>query len=71
MFGVNVEVCPLLALFGLPPTGLIVSRAVQDTIAFATIFAKKCKVLEWKNGHPPSHSQWLQDLINFLELEKK
>ena len=45
-------------------------RETKDSIAFASILARRRIVLEWKYSIPPKASLWLKDLMMYLNLEK-
>lgn len=41
------ESCPLSAIFGIPPLGCPPSHAQTDTVAFATLLARRVILLSW------------------------
>lgn len=72
MFKTRIEPDPLCALFGLAPkvTCASLPNSAQVVIAFSTLLARRLILLKWKQHSPPSFSQWVKDVMYFLQLEK-
>lgn len=68
----NIQLAPaaLTALFGVIPPGVSVSKAVRDAIAFASLIARRLVLLRWKDEAPPTHDQWIAEVMKFVHLEK-
>ncbi|KAJ4918953.1 hypothetical protein JOQ06_024410 [Pogonophryne albipinna] len=66
----NIRPSPLLALFGVLPTGLSLPSYFAELVAFLTLLARRAILLRWKGPCPPSHSQWIKDALHFMRLEK-
>ena len=62
--------CAETAIFGVLPGHRVMRRKTKDSIAFATILARRRILLEWKSSIPPKASPWLKDLMMYLNLEK-
>ncbi|KAF3855227.1 hypothetical protein F7725_023282 [Dissostichus mawsoni] len=45
-------------------------RKTKDSIAFASLLARRRILLEWKSSIAPEASLWLKDLMLYLNLEK-
>ena len=59
---------PITALFGIPQLPL--PRPQADLIAFVTLLARRLILMNWKSSTPPSHTQWMRDIFNNLQLER-
>ncbi len=70
VLGVELIVCPLIAIFGVPSRGQPLRRRQADVIAFASLLARRRILLSWTSPQPPSISVWLKDLVFFFKLEK-
>ncbi len=70
VLGVELIVCPLIAIFGVPSRGQPLSQRQADVIAFASLLARRRILLSWTSPQPPSISVWLKDLVFFLKLGK-
>ena len=70
VLGVNLQPCPLIAIFGIPDPTLALNPTQKDIIAFTSLLARRSLVLHWKSVKYPSISQWLKDVMFFLRLEK-
>lgn len=68
----STKICPspLVALFGVLPSGNSLTSYFCELVAFLSLLARRLILLHWKNSHPPSHSQWLRDALHFMSLEK-
>lgn len=69
-FHKTIDPSPLIALFGLPPSNVCLSKAKKEALAFASVVAKKAILQTWKSPHAPSYVHWMRDLLNCLHLEK-
>ncbi len=67
----NTTIAPnaLTVLFGLPPVSVVPSTA-QCVIAFTTLLARCAILLKWKHASPPSHEDWIQEVLQCIHLEK-
>ena len=70
IFGFSVPPCPLIAIFGVSPAVGRFNRYQKDMVAFASLIARRCILLQWKSPSPPPTTSWLKDLTSFLHLEK-
>lgn len=64
-----LEPDPLLALFGVMKGGGL-PKTKCTALSFALLLARRSILLRWKGAHLPTHSQWLQDLMSCLKLQK-
>lgn len=62
--------CAELAIFGVLPDSQMIRRKTKDSIAFASLLARRRILLEWKSPFGPKASLWLKDLMLYLDLEK-
>lgn len=62
--------CPSIAIFGVPPDTIVLSKAEADCVAFATLLARRLILFKWKEAHPPTFTHWIRDILYFLKLEK-
>lgn len=70
VLGVNLQPCPLIAIFGIPDPSLALNPTQKDIIAFTSLLARRSLLLHWKSPKYPSVSRWLRDVMYFLKLEK-
>lgn len=66
--GTLIEPNAITALFGIPQLPL--PRLQADLIAFVTLLARRLILMRWKSPIPPSHTLWLKEIFNNLQLEK-
>ena len=66
----RIQPSPLLALFGVLPIGLSLPSYFAELVAFLTLLARRAILMRWKSSCPPSHSQWIKDVLHFMRLEK-
>lgn len=69
--GLDIEPNPLVALFG--TTGEVdvcLTPAKRRTLSFASLLARRAILLMWRDAAPPTHAQWLRDIMSCLNLEK-
>ena len=62
--------CPSMAIFGVPPDSLMLSKAEANCIIFSTLLARCLILFRWKDAHPPTFIHWVRDILYFLKLEK-
>lgn len=60
---------PLSAIFGIPLDPDL-SRSLKQVLAFSTLLARRLILLRWKHSVPPSHDQWVREVLYNLKLEK-
>lgn len=70
ILGVNLQPCPLIAIFGIPDPLLALNSTQKEIIAFTSLLARRSLLLHWKSAKYPSFYRWLKDTIFFLKLEK-
>ncbi len=70
VLGIELIVCPLIAIFGVPSRGQPLSWRQADVIAFASLLARRRILLSWTSPQPPTISVWLKDLVFFLKLKE-
>ncbi|CAI5671647.1 unnamed protein product [Oreochromis niloticus] len=68
-YGQTVPPNPLSAIFGIPPDSNL-SGPLKQALAFTTLLARRLILLKWKLPHPPTHDQWVRDVLFNLKLEK-
>ena len=39
-------------------------------MAFTTLLARRLILMKWKSSAPPSHIQWIRDVLYYIKLEK-
>lgn len=70
VFEVNIQPCPLIAIFGVSEPSLALNSSQKDVIAFTSLLARRFSLLQWKSTKSPSISHWLRDVMSLLKLEK-
>ena len=65
----NIDPNPLTALFGVVQRGVDISGPQTESIAFATLIARRMILLRWKKSAPPSHKAWVGEIMSHLKLE--
>ncbi len=60
---------PLTVLFGLLPDS-VASSTVHCVIAFTALLARHAILLKLKHASPPSHEDWLREVLQCIHLEK-
>lgn len=70
VLGVNLQACPLIAIFGIPDASLALNSIQKDIIAYTSLLARRSLLLHWKSAKYPSIFRWLKDTMFFLKLEK-
>ncbi|RXN27904.1 Stonustoxin subunit alpha [Labeo rohita] len=67
----KLEPDPLIALFGTAGEDDMYFTAIKRRIlSFASLLARRAVLLMWKDAAPPTHAQWLRDIMTCLDLEK-
>lgn len=66
--GTRIEPNAITALLSISQVPL--PRLQADRIAFATLLARRLILLRWKSPTPPSHTLWIKEIFNHLQLEK-
>ena len=62
--------CAEMAIFGVSPDPQTTRKEGRDSIAFASLLARRRILLEWKSLYAPKATLWLKDLMMYLDLEK-
>ncbi len=70
VLNIKLEPNPLTALFGVMGGEKKLTIAKQRTLFFASLLARRAILLRWKDTSPPTHAQWLEDIMSCLKLEK-
>lgn len=60
----------LIALFGVIPPGISIVKHYSNAVAFASLLGRRLILVNWKKETPPTHDQWITDLMRFLYMEK-
>ena len=71
ILNIMLEPNPLVALFG--TTGeddVLLTSSKCRTLSFASLLARRAVLLRWRDAAPPTHTQWLRDIMSCLNLEK-
>ena len=66
----RLEPEPLVALFGVAPEEVWLSASMCKVLAFSSLIARRAILLKWKDPLPPTHTQWIKDMMSCLSLEK-
>ena len=61
---------PLIALFGISEEAEKLSINNRRFLSFSTLMARRAVLIKWKGDIPPSHGQWLEDIMLSLDLVK-
>lgn len=67
---IKIDICPFIAVFGGPQDCSLFTSKQLDILAFTSLLAQRRLLLHWKSDRAPSISQWLQDVMFFLKVEK-
>jgi len=59
-----------IGYFGVLSDCQTIRKKVKDSIAFASLLARRRILLEWKSPVTPKASLWLKDFMLYLDLEK-
>ena len=66
----EISPAPEIALFGVAPAEVVISRAQSDAIAFSSLLVRRLILCNWKSVRPPTHRHWVGDVMAHLKLEK-
>lgn len=61
---------PLIALFGIARDVSHLTPNKLRSLSFASLLARRAVLLRWRDVSPPTHSQWLGDIMSCMCLEK-
>lgn len=67
---VKLDPNPLTALFGVMGGEKKLTTTKQHILSFASLLARRAILLRWRDTLPPTHTQWLEDIMSCLKLEK-
>lgn len=67
---IEIEPCPLIAIFGVPLNYPKFSIQKLNVLSFASLIARRCILLHWKSPIAPGQHAWITDVMSFLKLEK-
>lgn len=67
---VNIHPSPLIGLFGVLPPDYSLPSHFAELVAFLTLLARRCILMNWKGPRVPSHTLWIKDVLFFVKLEK-
>ena len=68
-FNAKIDPNPMTALFSLPPSENMPINICR-VIFFTTLPARRSILLKWKHASPPTHDQWVRDVLQCLQMEK-
>ncbi len=68
--GKDIRPDPIMAIFAVAQSGLKLSVAKSDAIAFMSLLARRLILLKWKSDTPPLYKQWFGEVMAHLRLEK-
>lgn len=68
-YNTKINPNPMTALFGLPPSENM-PITIRRVIAFTTLLARRSILLKWIHASPPTHDQWIRDVLQCLQMEK-
>lgn len=66
----DIGPAPEIALFGVAPAEVAISRSQSDAIAFSSLLARRLILCNWKSVKPPTHKRWVGEVMAHLKLEK-
>jgi len=66
----RLEPEPMVALFGVAPEDVGLPSSMCKVLAFSSLLARRAILLKWKDPLPPTHTQWIRDIMSCLCLEK-
>ncbi|XP_034025431.1 LOW QUALITY PROTEIN: alpha-1-antitrypsin-like protein CM55-ST [Thalassophryne amazonica] len=61
---------PLIALFGVAEGRANLNKNKQHILSFTSLLARQAVLLRWTDASPPTHTQWVADIMSCLKLEK-
>ena len=65
-----IEPNAITALFGVIPPTMSLSSVEVAFIAFVTLPARHFILLRWKSPTSPSHTLWINNVVNYVKLER-
>ncbi len=70
IFSLPLDPNPLTALFGILPESINLNTLQADSVALATLLARRLILMNWKSAAPPPYRQWVFDVLHALRMEK-
>lgn len=70
ILNITLKPNPMIAIFGTTAEEANLTPFKRRTLSFASLLARRAVLLRWRDAAPPTHSQWLKDLVSCLDLEK-
>lgn len=70
LLSVSVSISPHVAIFGFLEEYTQYSSTQLEVMAFTSIIARRHLLLHWKSTTAPSNTQWLDEVMSFLKVEK-
>ncbi len=70
LFFLNQYTLNLMAVFGVVPDTIKLTTLQADSVAFATLLARRLILMNWKSAVPPTYRQWVLDLLHALKMKK-
>lgn len=70
ILNIKLEPNALTALFGITMEEMQLTQEKRRTLSFASLFARRAILFRWRDSLPPTHRQWLEDIMSCLKLEK-
>lgn len=70
IWGVDLQPCPQISIFGVPKTIFNLNNIQKDVISFSSLIARRRILLYWKSTSPPTINSWIEDMMKFIKLEK-
>lgn len=69
-FEVTTDPCPVTALSGAPSDVYSLNKLQRDLLACCMLLAHSLILLKWKGVIPPSHTQWIWNVLYNMRLDK-
>uniref|UniRef100_A0A8C7ZH32 Reverse transcriptase domain-containing protein n=1 Tax=Oryzias sinensis TaxID=183150 RepID=A0A8C7ZH32_9TELE len=66
----TVKLDPLIGILGITDPQTFKKKSERSLIKFTCLVARRIILLNWKQIQPPTHIQWIRDILCFLNLEK-
>ena len=72
IYNYHIQPSSATAIFGITPCSEESNPPanLQRVIAFSSLLAKCAILFKWKDPKPPTHSQWIRDMMQNIKLEK-
>lgn len=67
---ISIKPSPTIAIFGVAPPELHLSRNAKIMVAFSTLLARRLILFKWKEKYPPTFKAWIKDVTYHLTFEK-